>query len=165
MRRTFLSVPLLLAGLLLTACANGPRFDLSGVDNTLTPAGAVQDMTRARDHVVHWGGSIIATANLKDSTRIEVLAYPMDRYGLPDLSTKAQGRFILLQSGYLEGADYAPGRLVSVVGKLTQTHSTLVGEAQAVFPVVQAEQLYLWPPHSQSPRTQFHFGLGVGISR
>lgn len=165
MRRAYLDMPLILAGLLLTACANGPRFDLGGVDTTLTPAGSVQDIAKVREHVVHWGGSIITTANLEDSTRIEVLAYPMDRYGLPDLSAKAQGRFVLLQSGYLEGADYAPGRLVSVVGKLTQTHSTRVGEAQAVFPVVQAEQLYLWPPNSPRSRTQFHFGLGVGISR
>ena len=150
---------------MLTACANGPRFDLSGVETALAPAGAMQDMAGMRDHIVHWGGSIITTTHLEDSTRIEVLAYPMDRYGLPDLSAKAQGRFVLLQSEYLEGADYAPGRLVSVVGKLTQTHSTRVGEAQMMFPVVQAQQLYLWPPNSRSSRTQFHFGLGVGIGR
>lgn len=165
MRQTFLCVPLLLAGLLLTACATGPRFNLSGVDDTLTPADAVQVMAKARDRVVHWGGSIIATTNLKDSTRVEVLAYPLDRNSLPDLSAKAQGRFILLQSGYLEAADYAPGRLVSVVGKLTETLSTRIGEATAVFPVVQAEQIYLWPPDAQRSRTQFHFGLGVGITR
>jgi outer membrane lipoprotein len=165
MPRTSAHVSLLLAGLLLTACANAPRFNLSGVDNTLTPAGAVLDMAQAGDRVVHWGGSIIETTNLKDSTRIEVLAYPMDRNGLPDLSDPAQGRFTLLQAGYLESADYAPGRLVSVVGKLTQTQTSRIGGAQAVFPVVQAEQLYLWPPDAQHPRTQFHFGLGVGISR
>ena len=165
MRRISLSVPLILTGFLLVACANGPRFDLSGVDNTLTPPRAVQTMTQARDQIVHWGGSIIETANLKDSTRIEILAYPLDRNGLPDLSAQAQGRFILLQSGYLETADYAPGRLVSVVGKLTQTQSTRIGEAETVFAVVQAQQIYLWPPDSQRSRTQFHFGLGVGISR
>lgn len=164
MRQTCLCLLLMLAGS-ISACANEPRFNLNDVDSTLTSANAVNDMTRARDHVVHWGGSIITTTNLKDSTRIEVLAYPMDSNGLPDISTKAQGRFILLQSGYLEGADYAPGRLVSVVGKLTQTHSTQVGEARVVFPVVQAEQLYLWPPNSRRSKIQFHFGLGIGISR
>ena len=164
MRRTSPCVLLLLMGL-LTACASGPRFNLAGVDNTLTPGGAVQDMAQARDHVVYWGGSIIATTNLKDNTRIEVLAYPMDRHGLPDLSEPAQGRFILMQSGYLEAADYAPGRLVSVVGKLTQTHAARIGEAQTVFAVVQAQQLHLWPRDAQRSRPQFHFGLGVGISR
>jgi outer membrane lipoprotein len=164
MRRTSLYPLLLLLGL-LTACAGGPRFNLDGVDNTLTPSGAVQDMAQARDHVVYWGGSIIATTNLKDSTRIEVLAYPMDSHGLPDLSEPAQGRFILMQSGYLEAADYAPGRLVSVVGKLTQTHSTRIGEAQTVFAVVQVQQLHLWPPDARRSRTQFHFGVGVGIRR
>ena len=157
MRLSGVYLPWLLAALWLTACANAPRFDLSGVDDTLTPTGAVRDVAQARDHVVHWGGSIIDTVNLKDSTRIEVLAYPQDRNGLPDLSRPAQGRFVLLETGYLESADYAPGRLVSVVGKLTQ--------AQAVFPMVQAQQLHLWPRDAQRPRTQFHFGLGVGISR
>jgi outer membrane lipoprotein len=153
------------SGLLLVACANLPRFDLTGVDDTLTPTVAAQNMNRARDHVVHWGGSIIKTTNLQDSTRIEVLCHPLDRSGLPDLSAQAQGRFILFQTGYLEAADYATGRLVSVVGKLTQTQTMLVGEAHAVFPVVQAQQLYLWPPDAQPFSSRFHFGLGVGISR
>ncbi len=164
MRRTSLYLLLLLTSL-LTACASGPRFNLDGVDNRLTPSGAVQDMAGARDHVVHWGGSIIATTNLKDSTRLEVLAYPLDRNSLPDLSKPALGRFILMQSGYLEAADYAPGRLVSVVGKLTQTQSTRIGEAQTEFAVVQARELHLWAPDAQRSRTQFHFGLGVGITR
>ena len=162
---SFVYVPMLLAALWLTACANAPRFDLSGVDDSLTPTVVVRDLAKARGHIVHWGGSIIETTNLKDSTRIEVLAYPLDRNGLPDLSDPAQGRFVLLETGYLESADYAPGRLVSVVGKLTQAQTARIGAAQAVFPVVQAEQLHLWPRDAQRPRTQFHFGLGVGISR
>ena len=164
MRQTSLCLLLMLAGS-ITACANEPRFNLNDVDNALTPASAVNNMAHARDHVVHWSGTIITTTNLKDITRIEVLAYPQDSSGLPDIAAKAQGRFILQQSGYLEGADYAPGRLVSVVGKLTQAHPILVGEAQVILPVVQADQLYLWPPNAQRSRMQFHFGLGVGISR
>ncbi len=164
MRQTSLCLLLMLAGS-ITACANEPRFNLNDVDNALTPATAVRDPAHAREHTVHWGGAIISTTNLKDSTRIEVLAYPQDNSSLPDIAAKAQGRFILLQSGYIEAADYAPGRLVSVVGKLTQTHPILVGEAQVILPVVQADQLYLWPPNAQRSRMQFHFGLGVGISR
>lgn len=164
MRQTSLCLLLLLAGA-VSACANEPHFNLSNVDNTLTPATAVRDPVQTREHTVYWGGTIISTTNLKDSTRIDVLAYPQDSSGLPDIAAKAQGRFILLQSGYIEAADYAPGRLVSVVGKLTQTHPILVGEAQLILPVVQADQLYLWPPNAQRSKMQFHFGLGVGISR
>ncbi len=164
MRQTSLCLLLMLAGV-VSACAHEPHFNLNEVDSALTPATAVRDPAHTREQTVHWGGTIIRTTNLKDSTRIEVLAYPQDDSGLPDTAAKTQGRFILLQSGYIEAADYAPGRLVSVVGKLTQTYPILVGEAQVILPVVQADQLYLWPRNAQRSKMQFHFGLGVGISR
>lgn len=165
MRRAACALLLLLTGLLQAGCAGGPRFDLSGVDKTLMPAAAAQNLAEARGRLVYWGGSIVATTNLKDSTRIEVLAYPLDRRGLPDSSERSQGRFVLIQPGYLEAADYAPGRLLSVLGKLTRTHTIRIGEAQTALAEVEARQLYLWPPDAQRPRTRFHFGLGVGISR
>lgn len=150
---------------LLSACANVPRFDLSAVDPAVEPAGAVRDFPAARGHRVHWGGSIIDTVNLKDSTRIEILAYPVDRQGRPDLTAKAQGRFILLHDGYLEAANYAPGRMVSAVGTLAQLHEGRVGDARVVYPLVHAEQIYLWPKSSHGSEPQFHFGIGVGIMR
>ena len=64
---------LLLLPLLLNACATGPTFDTTRVNRSLTPGTAVAKLTSAEGKQVLWGGVIISTTNLKDSTHIEVL--------------------------------------------------------------------------------------------
>jgi outer membrane lipoprotein len=151
--------------LLLGACSNVPRFDLGAVDRTVTPALATHDIDRVRGQAVHWGGVIIKTANLKDETHIELLAYTLDQSGRPDPNAAALGRFLLVKEGYLEPASYTAGRLVSCVGTLLDTRTSTVGEARPVIPVIHAEQIYLWPKSGGSSKPQVHFGVGVGIRR
>ncbi len=42
---------------------------------------------------------------------------------------------------YLETADYAAGRKITVVGLLTETHTGTIGEGQYVYPVVEASRI------------------------
>jgi outer membrane lipoprotein len=113
-----------------------------------------------------WGGLIVMARNLKDSTQIEIVGYPLDDSNRPRRGDNPTGRFIALHSGYLETADYAPGREITVVGKMTGTRTGTVGEASYVYPVVEASRAQLWPkPGSERPETTFHFGVGIGIIR
>jgi len=149
--------------LLLAACASAPKFDTTGVDRGLTPKNAVSAARTGAGRSVQWGGSIIETTNLQDSTRIEVVAYPLDSDGRPQTDRPVLGRFLLEQSGFLEPANYAKDRLVTVVGRLTGTQAGRVGEADYDYPLIEAQQLYLWPV--ESPRTSgtgVIFGIGVG---
>jgi outer membrane lipoprotein len=109
---------------------------------------------------------IAATKNLKDKTELEVVGYPFDSGNRPDVDAAPTGRFLVIQSGYLETADYAPGRLITVVGMVTETRTGTVGEAQYVYPVVAANKLQLWP-RSAGGRNEpsIHFGIGIGIIR
>jgi len=153
-----LSFIVLLLG--LTACASSP-LKLEGVDRSLSPA----MVSTAHPHSgqrVAWGGVIMRTEPQAQQTRIEVLAYPLDRYGAPDAQSASQGRFLLLHPGYLEPADYAPGRWISAVGQIGQPQTGKIGEASYTFPVLEAEQLHLWPADSGS-RTSTHFHFGIGI--
>lgn len=155
---------LLLLGL-LSACASTPKFDTTGVDASLTPAMAVSRDDTAVGRKVQWGGVIVATRNLRQRTQLEVLSYPLDRSGEPDTAGSPRGRFLLLQEGYLEPVDYAPGRNVTAVGSISEIELGKVGEAEYRYPVLHASQLHLWPkadPYQEPrPRSNVHFGIGV----
>ena len=97
---------------------------------------------------------------------MEVLSYPLDENGRPQRESKAGGRFIALHPGYLELANYAEGRLVTMTGTVSGAHAGSVGEAHYVYPVLVINTLFLWPtPEEEAAKPQFHFGVGVGVSR
>lgn len=150
---------------MLAACAT-PAFDIAGADPLVTPRQAAGNLAALRDRTVAWGGVIVAAKNLKDNTQFEVLGYPLDDQNRPKRETDPLGRFIVVHPGYLETADYAPGRLITVVGKLTETRTGTVGEAQYVYPVVGVSRMHLWPRQQEERREpSIHFGIGIGIIR
>jgi len=162
--RKLLHIALLLAGtLLLAACASTPGFVTEGVDTTLTPQQALSEESLLQGKRVLWGGMIINSTNLKQQTRLEVLAYPLDSDHYPQTDKPPYGRFLLLREGYLETVDYAPGRLVSVVGRFTGSRRGRIDQSDYTYPLVTAEQLHLWPSGGRS-EPRFHFGIGVMFS-
>jgi outer membrane lipoprotein len=154
---------LLLVALALGACAGGPKFVTDDVDTSLTPQQALKEQALQQGKRVLWGGMIINSTNLKEQTRIEVLAYPLDSDHSPQTGKAPYGRFLLFRDGYLETVDYAPGRLISVVGRFDGSRRGKVDQSEYIYPVVQAEQLHLWSKGGKgNPR--FHFGIGVVFS-
>jgi outer membrane lipoprotein len=157
---------LLVALLLLTACTGAPTFNTLNVDPLLTPQRVTANPQLATGKSVQWGGTIVGITNLRDSTQVEVLDYPLDSDGRPKSDGAAQGRFIFEHAGYLEPASYAAGKQVTVVGNVTGTRDGRVGEANYVYPVVDATQLHLWNPERSrfggGTSTFFNFGVGGG---
>jgi outer membrane lipoprotein len=153
--------------LLLTACASSPNFSTEGVNETATPRQAVAEIESLRNDAVLWGGIIVNSTNLKHSTRLEVLGYPLDNAQRPDTSAQPTGRFLAIEQGYLETADYRQGRLVTVEGTLTETRKGTIGEADYTYPALKSNQLYLWPEKEQAvdrtPAVNFGFGIGIGF--
>lgn len=154
----------LLVALLLSACASTPAFDTGGVDRSLTPRDVATSAQPATGKHVQWGGIILSTTNLKDSTQVEVLAYPLDADARPQSDSKPLGRFILEQAGHLEPATYAEGRRITAVGTVTGTRAGQVGASDYNYPVISARQLYLWPPGREHDGVTFggYIGFGVG---
>lgn len=64
------------------------------------------------------GGVIVGLENLKQSTELQIIAYPLARNGRPDTDEPPVGRFIAVSAGYLESGDYARGRQVTVTGEI-----------------------------------------------
>lgn len=160
MKTLRLTVPLL-GLLLLSACADLPKFDTSQVDKSLLPTHVSSDLPTTRGKTVMWGGTILSSKNLKDATRLEVLAYPLDEDGWPQREQKPLGRFMLTQKGYLETADYAQGRVITVIGIVTGTQQGKIGDTAYTYPLIQAQQLHLWRKGDRKSNTGVHFGIGV----
>ena len=148
--------------LLVAACASKPPLDTSGADLTVTPDEAVADMDRLEGSRVLWGGVIVAAHNREDRTQLEILGYPLNDRQRPVTDESPQRRFLAVKEGYLETADYAQGRQVTVTGPLAGTRSGRVGEADYTYPLIRIEDSHLWPKGEQPSREpRFHFGIGV----
>ena len=151
----------MLASFLLVACVSGPEFDSAVYLQRSTPEQAANDIGVYRGTKVLWGGLLLSSTTLEQSTQFELLAYPLDSKQRPNTAKTALGRFILVLDGFLEPFDYAEGRVITATGRLTETKEGVVGAARYQFPVVEAEDIYLWPKRSGSsePRVQFGFGF------
>ena len=151
---------------LLVGCANQPLQTDEFTVSTLTPRAAVADDLdpQSAAMTVLWGGVILSSINLADSTRLEILAYPLDRLQRPLQARDAQGRFVVDIAGYVETADYAEGRLVTILGTLTDRLEGTIGEARYRWPLIQADQWHLWRPGDEYQQPRFTFGIGVNLS-
>lgn len=148
---------------LLIGCATSPNFDTTQVDQSLTPRSVIAETATNHNKIALWGGTILDTRNLKDTTQIEVLAYPLNSFHQPMQESKPLGRFIIQHQGYLEPTTYAQGRLLTVLGSVSDSKSGKVGESDYTYPVINSHQLHLWPPASGKSKTTFHFGIGVRL--
>jgi len=162
------AVPLLALVALLGACAHAP-LDAEGVDLALTPEDVRADADGTRDRAVIWGGQIVRAENLADSTRLEIVSYPLDaRSQRPRAEQRPGARFLVDRAGYLETAEYEPGRSITVRGRVTGTEAGRIGEADYDYPVVTADEMHLWPRRAagaERAQPRINFGVGIIFSR
>jgi outer membrane lipoprotein len=149
---------ILLILLFLLGCLGQPSRQ---ADSSLSVARAIVHTKSHIGQQVKWGGTVIATTNLKYRTMLEILAYPL-RNGKPDTSAQSGGRFLAEVSGFREPADYRPGRSVVVEGVFSGVKNSFIGDASTTYAVVQANSVNLvssdngiyWPAN-------LHIGVGV----
>jgi len=154
---------LLFSVVLLAACATGPKYDTSLIDLSITPQQVVVEGKALHEDQVLWGGIIIASANLKDVTQFEILAYPLDSSQRPLVDKTPLGRFVAQQEGYLETSNYTQGRLITIRGMLQGKNTGKVGESEYTYPLVRINEHFLWSERNDTPDTSFRFGIGVMI--
>lgn len=160
MRNKLLSLALIY---LTVSCANTPAFDTTQVDQSLTPQSVIAEPIVNHGKIVLWGGIILDTRNLKDTTQIEVLAYPLNASHQPLQESKPLGRFVVQHQGYLEPTIYAQGQLLTILGRVSDSQKGKVGESAYTYPVINDEQMHLWSQNDLRNRTTFHFGIGIAL--
>ena len=147
--------------LALSACATGP-LPTEGVARELSPAEVRDAPEDALGQTVIWGGVIADARNLEERTRLEVVAYPLDDRSQRPLTTEAPiARFRVYADGYLETAEYATGRRVTVRGEVTGIERGRIDEAVYRFPVIDSQELELWPERRERDDSGFNFGFGI----
>jgi outer membrane lipoprotein len=157
-------LPILLLG--LAACAPAPIYKVAPGTVAATPMQVAQAPEQYAHGQVIWGGRVVGVKNLPDHSEIEILAYPLDSSQRPKFGAGGSGRFIALLPGYAEPMNYPAGAPITVAGQLAGSRAGKVGEADYVYPLVQAAQSHVWSAdemRSGHPNIGFGVGLGVGI--
>jgi outer membrane lipoprotein len=99
-----------------------------------------------RDAVVRWGGNIVSTRNERDHTVLEIVGRDLDSEGQPWEEDRSQGRFLAKVPGFLDPAVYKAERKVTVHGRIQGAVEQAIGEYRYIYPLVQADDIYLWKP-------------------
>ncbi len=135
----------------------------------LSPSRSRRSSTDAESYSgqrVRWGGSIIAVRNLPDNTEVEVLSRPLDSDGEPRADADGAGRFIARVAGFVDPAEYAKDRLLTVVGLIDGVETRDVGEYPYRYPVIAVSSRYLWPELEPDPypygNPWYYGGYGYG---
>ena len=104
---------------------------------------------------VRWGGRLIQTVPHANQTCFEVLSFPLNDSGKPQVQSSspsedetartAGGRFTACAAGFFDPSIYAPNRLVTVVGSVSGHQTRTIGQLRVQEPLVQAQHVHLWP--------------------
>lgn len=150
--------------LALVACAPAPIYKNAPGAVAATPMQVAQTPEQFARSEVIWGGRVVNVKNFPDHSEIEVLAYPLDSSQRPQFGGASSGRFIATVPGYAEPMNYPGGAPITLHGQLAGTRVGKVGQADYVFPLMQAAQSHVWSSEEmRSGHPNIHFGLGLGI--
>ena len=94
---------------------------------------------------VRWGGIILQTENKQDTSRLTIVAFPLDDDGEPRVTEQSSGRFIAIIDEFLEPLVYSRDREITVIGHLLRTETLDVGEFAYEYPVLQVDHYFIWP--------------------
>ncbi|MDZ7753651.1 MAG: Slp family lipoprotein [Gammaproteobacteria bacterium] len=135
-------------GGLLAACASAVPQGLRGE----LPDGPEPGVVRAEPHryigrEVRWGGKILDVRNEPASTDVEVYAWPLSDSGEPRPEDGQSARFIARFDRFLDPAEYAPDKRLTVRGELVEPVTRPVGEYPYRYPVVEVGVHHLWPEY------------------
>jgi outer membrane lipoprotein len=95
--------------------------------------------------VVVLGGYILEMQNEPDRRILTVIQAPLDWRERPKSRDLSQGRFFVTTSKFLDPELYVKGRRITVGGRVAGVGKQSVDGATFTFPVIAAQELYLWP--------------------
>lgn len=95
------------------------------------------------------GGYILETVNEPDGSLLTVLQAPLDSRNKPKSRDLSEGRFLVQTEKFLDPEIYSKGRKLTVGGKASGVRSQPLGNRLYRYPVIEAEELHLWPKEPQ----------------
>ena len=135
------------AAVVLAGCASVvPEAIRTAAPGNVQIAQVREQPQQFRDTVVRWGGNIVGTRNERDHTVLEIVGRDLDDEGRPRKEDRSLGRFLAKVQGFLDPAIYKPEREVTVRGRIEGIVEQAIGEFRYTYPLVQADDAYLWKP-------------------
>lgn len=114
----------------------------------LLPFDEVGDMDlEPTNYQALWGGVIARTVNYTDRTQIEVIYFPLNNRGEPELNKDSLGRFRVYVGDFIDPFVYRPGRSVTILGTLGVREKGYVGHYSYDYTVLHSIELHLWSNH------------------
>ncbi|MCF6154649.1 MAG: hypothetical protein E3K36_05235 [Candidatus Brocadia sp.] len=110
-----------------------------------------------KDRMIILGGIIIETKNTKEGTFLEVLQCPVGYRGKPKNVDETGGRFLALDSRYLDGDVFAKGRSVTIAGEIQGKRTLPLGEIEYNYPLIYVKEIYLWPVEKNYPSRYYYY--------
>lgn len=136
--------------LFLHACSNLPTTIQYPPKGNLQLQQVLRDNSDYQNSLVRWGGTIIDVENKADSTKMQVLYYPLNYYGRPIINKTANGRFITESKLFLDPAIFTKGTQITVSGTLQGFQKKQIGEKSITLPIVVMDSHYIWPEYQQN---------------
>lgn len=136
---------LLLLYLLLSGCAGLPPAIKNAPAINATYSQISHDINNYTDAPVRWGGVIIEVENEEQASLMQVLYYPLDFNGRPQLHKKGEGRFVVKSAEFLDPVFYSKDREITVAGVITGDIERTVGKRIIRVPLLSATAIHLWP--------------------
>lgn len=143
----------LLSASLLSACATAPT-PLRGEFAQVTPE-QIAGSGQAASQRVRWGGTILSLKNSEQNSCFEVLSRPLRGNARPKAGDEAQGRFLACFAGFKDPKVFAPGRDVTVVGRVEAIEPVKVDEFEYRYPKLAGSDVYLWPEEQDRDTVYF----------
>jgi outer membrane lipoprotein len=110
-------------------------------------------------HRVILGGYVVETVNEPDGSLLTVLQAPLNSRNKPKSLDLSEGRFLVRTKEFLDPEIYCKGRKLTVGGKVSGVRSQPLGNRLYQYPVIEAEELHLWPKEPQhiKPHDSYHY--------
>lgn len=155
-RRYLLAAVFMAAAALGSGCAAPISKEmLKDVDESVTLDRVRATPAAYEGRHILWTGIILDTQPQEKSTVIEILERPADRQRRPMNVDATRGRFLARWSGFLDPAVFSQGREITVAGKISGSESSLIGEYEYTYPVVNMSEYHLWSPEIESYSTPY----------
>ncbi|MFP3870845.1 MAG: Slp family lipoprotein [Syntrophobacteria bacterium] len=97
------------------------------------------------------GGYILETLNESEGTLLTVLQAPLNFLNKPKAKDLSEGRFLVHTGEFLDPEVYCKDRKLTVGGRFRGIHELPLGNATYRYPLIEAEELHLWPGEVHSP--------------
>jgi outer membrane lipoprotein len=154
-------VSLLAMAMILSGCSSGPiSRDLREQAQQVTFNQVRANPAGTRGTVVIWGGRIIGVANTTNGGTIYVLGLPVRGGGKPRSGQPSPGRFMAVSPGFVDPELFPQGMRITVAGPLDGVWTEPVEDIQYTYPVVQFQQVHLWPESQPRPSPNVNVSMG-----